>query len=101
VSDINTADFIGTGFGVYSPKVSDPDAEGSIMVAWQDRVAGGDAPLSHVSAARYFQGQFWRSTAAVGDSNNQPVALTLGSSGAGTLVIGAAGTPAIQAMNFR
>jgi hypothetical protein len=101
VSDMNSADFIATGLGVYNPRISEPAVGGSFIVVWQDRVATGSSPLSQVSAKRYHGALGWRATAAVVDSNNQPVSLTQGPSGAGTVVFGSPAAAAVDAAHFR
>jgi hypothetical protein len=101
VSDVNNADFVATGLGVHNPRISEPALGGSFIVAWQDRVTTGSSPLSQVSAKRYHGALGWRATAAVVDSNNQPVALTLGQSGAGTIVFGSPTAAAMDAAHFR
>jgi hypothetical protein len=102
VSDFNTNNFLTTGLGVFSPKVTDADAENNFVVSWQDRVSAGNAPLSRVSARRFHDRlSGWRNTVVVGDSDNQMVTVTLGAPGNGTVVVGAMSGQALQAASLR
>ena len=102
VSDFNTNNFLNTGLGVFSPKVTEADAENNFVVTWQDRVSAGNAPMSRVSARRFHDRlSGWRNTVLVGDSNNQIVSVTLGLPGNATLVYGAASGQALQAASLR
>jgi hypothetical protein len=102
VSDASTSNFLTTGLGVFSPKVSDADSENNFVVTWQDRMSAGNSPMSRVSARRFHDRlSGWRSTVVVGDSNNQTVSVTLGAPGNATLVVGAPSGQALQAASLR
>lgn len=102
VSDNVAAGFITTGNGVRDPRVSGSDTEGNFIVSWLERVADGDAPLSHVRARRFHAGlDAWRPIASVGDGNSLPAGVTMGSRGNATMVFGATSGPALQAASFR
>ncbi len=102
ISDPSPNNFLTTGLGVYSPQVSGVDTEGNFIVVWQDRVAGGDNPLSHVNARRFHTPlSSWRPTVAVGDGNNGPVRVTMGSNGGATLAFGDSTRAAVLAASLR
>jgi hypothetical protein len=102
ISEPSPNNFLTTGLGVYSPQVSGVDAEGNFVVVWQDRVAAGDNPLSHVNARRFHTPlNSWRPTVAVGDGNNGPVRVTMGSNGGATLAFGDSTRAAVLAASLR
>jgi hypothetical protein len=102
ISDANANNFLTTGLGFYSPRVSAVDAENSFIVTWQDLVSNGDNALSHVSARRFHTPlSVWRPAVVVGDGNDKPVRVTMGSNGKATLVVGASSGQALQAASFR
>ncbi len=102
VSAVNSSNFLTSGQGVTNPQVTASDAEGNFIVTWQDRVAGGDDPLSHLSARRFHNGlNGWRGTVAVADSNNSPARVTIDAAGSATVVFGAAAAQSMQAASFR
>ncbi len=102
VSAVNSSNFLTSGQGVTHPQVAGSDAEGNFVVTWQDRVSGGDDPLSHVSARRFHAGlNAWRDAVAVGDANISPTRVTIDTTGSATLVFGAAATQSVQSASFR
>ncbi len=102
VSAVNSSNFLTSGQGVTNPQVAGTDAEGNFIVTWQDRVTGGDNPLSHLSARRFHNGlNAWRNTVAVADSNNSLARVTIDAAGSATVIFGAAAAQSMQAASFR
>jgi len=104
ISNANANDFVATGLGFYSPRVSAVDAEGNFIVTWQDRIDNGDSATSRVNARRFHTPlSAWRPAVVVGDSNNALVHVAMRANGGATLVFGSggSGSPTVQAASFR
>ena len=102
VSAINSNNFFTSGQGVTNPQVAGSDAEGNFIVTWQDRVASGDEPLSHVSARRFHNGlNAWRDIVSVADGNNLTPRVTIDAAGSASVVFGATSGQSMQAASFR
>jgi hypothetical protein len=102
ISDVVTTNFLTTGLGLRHPQVSALDAQGNFIVAWQDLIASGDDPLSHVNARRFHAGlNGWRATVALGDGYNNVPRAAMARDGRATVVFGHPADPAMQAASFR
>lgn len=102
VSEVSSADFAATGQGLIQPRVSGVDAEGSFVVAWQERVSGGDDPLSHLSARR-FHGRLggWRATVPVLDSATLPPTIAMARDGRAMLAVAGPAPASVLAASLR
>lgn len=102
ISDPNANNFLITGLGYYSPRVTTVDAENSFIVTWQDRISNGDGATSRVNARRFHDPLgSWRPAVVVGDSNIGLVSVAMRSNGSATLAFGTPSGSTVQAASFR
>ncbi len=87
LSPVNPNDFVATGLGMFDPTIAGADAEGNLIVTWQERQAGGDDALSQVHARRFHAGlNQWRAATRVGSSSNTPARTGIAAEGGATTV---------------
>ena len=102
LSPVNPSDFVATGLGLFDPTVAGADAQGNLIVTWQERQASGDEPLSQVHARRFHAPlNQWRTAVQVGSSSNRPARTAIAPEGGATVVYQNPTATAVLATSLR
>lgn len=87
LSPVDPSDFVATGLGQFDPTIAGADAEGNLIVTWQEHVAGGGTALRQVHARRFHvRLNQWSPAARIGTSNAMPARTGIAADGGATTV---------------